>query len=567
MNSSAIQNPDKRVWALSGSPVAWALGFVVAISLATVVPMFIWGVPANLDLSNHFRFTLPFYDALAGGNPYPGWLAESNNGYGDPSFRFYPPALYYLLAAARSAFGNWYDATIATFALLSITGGLGMYFWANSILRNSTTAAWAGFFYALAPYHVNQLYQATMLAEWAGSALLPFCFAFVERVCERGKPRDIAGLATAYALLIFTHLPLAVIGSLALLVYALVRIGGPGKLRQKLGQLTKLAFGVVLGVAATAIYWVTMISEMRWIRVNDVEPIASVDYRFNFLLSTLSPDNLNVWWMNFLALMTLLLCAPVLFFLKRDAAPLRRLARPAIVLTAFALFMSLPLSRPIWSVFPPLQETQFPWRWLSLVSIGISLLAAISLPLLMQNTNRIKRILIFGMMSISIAFTLSHIVREAQYLSPQKFENTLAKVRGTASINYWLPIWARSNPPSMNSEVEARGTEARGTEARSVTVTSWQSQHRQFTVAAGAATDVRVKTFYYPHWTATANGTILPARPDGDGALLISVPADATTVNLDFREPSRTRVSGVMSFAGLLFIGALAIPRNWRRRR
>lgn len=556
MNSSAIQNPDKRVWAISGSPAARASGFVVAISLAVIVPMFIWGVPSNLDLSNHFRFTLPFYDAIAAGTPYPGWLAESNNGYGDPSFRFYPPALYYVLAAARFVFGNWYDATIATFALLSIASGLGMYFWANSILRDSSRAAWAAFFYALAPYHVNQLYQATMLAEWAGSAILPFCFAFVERVCEDGRRRDIAGLAVSYGILVFTHLPLAVIGSLALLVYALARINGPSQLV----QLTKLAVGVALGLAATAIYWVTMITEMRWIRVNDVEPIASVDYRLNFLLSTLSPDNLNVWWMNILALMTLLLCAPILFFFTRDAAPQRRLARPAMILTAFAIFMSLPLSRPIWSVFPPLQETQFPWRWLSIVSIGIALLAAVSLPLLMENTNRIKRLVIFGAMSISMAFTLSHIVREAQYLTPAKFANTLAGVRGTASVNYWIPIWARSNPRSMNSEVEAPG-------ARAVTVTSWQPQQRQFSVAAGAATDVRVKTFYYPHWTATANGTTLPARPDADGALLISVPADATTVNLDFREPPRTRVSGVVSFAGLLFIGALAIPRNWRRRR
>jgi uncharacterized membrane protein (UPF0136 family) len=523
--------------------------------------MFIWGVPSNLDLSNHFRFTLPFHDAIAGGNLYPGWLAESNNGYGDPSFRFYPPALYYLLSAARFTFGNWYEATIATFALLSIVGGLGIYFWANSILSDSR-AAWAGFFYALAPYHINQLYQATMLAEWAGSAILPFCFAFVERVCRSGRRRDIAGLAVAYGILVFTHLPLAVIGSLALLIYGLVRISGPGKL----GQLTKLALGVVLGLAITAIYWVTMISEVRWIRVNDVQPIASVDYRLNFLLSTFSPDNLNVWWMNILALMTLLFCAPILFLFRRDAAPQRRLARPAIVLTAFSLFMSLPLSRPIWSVFPPLQETQFPWRWLSIVSIGISLLAAVSLPLLMENTNRIKRLVIFGAMSVSIAFMLSHIIREAQYLTPQQFENTLADVRGTPSVNYWIPIWVRSNPRSMNSEVEAAGVT--GTKARAVTVTSWEPQHRQFSVAAGAASDVRVRTFYYPHWTATAaNGTVLPVRPDADGALLISLPADATTVNLDFREPSRTRVSGVMSFAGLLFIGALAIPRHWRRRR
>src|ERR1043166_9946855 len=103
---------------------------------------------------------------------------------------------------------------------------------------------WVAVFYALAPYHLNQLFQATMLAEWAGSAVLPFVFGFVDRVCKQGRPRDVAGLAFTYGLLLFTHLPLAVIGSMALLVYALVRIESPGKLL----KLAKLSFGVVLGV-------------------------------------------------------------------------------------------------------------------------------------------------------------------------------------------------------------------------------------------------------------------------------------------------------------------------------
>src|SRR5688572_11377495 len=274
MSSYVVQTRETRTWSFAGSPETKYIVFVVAVSLLTIVPALVFGVPSNRDLSNHFRFALPFYDAIAAGNFYPGWLAESNHGYGDPSFRFYPPALYYILAAARFSLGDWYQATVFTFALLSVTGGLGMYFWSNSILRDPR-AAWAGFFYALVPYHVNQLYQAMMLAEWAGSAILPFCFGFVERVCERGKPRDVAGLAIAYGILVFTHLPLAIIGSIALLVYALMRTGTRGIVP----TFAKLALGVALGLIATAIYWVTMVAELRWIAVNDIEPLASVDYR------------------------------------------------------------------------------------------------------------------------------------------------------------------------------------------------------------------------------------------------------------------------------------------------
>ena len=82
---------------------------VVGVSLAIIAPALIYGVPANKDLLNHFRFALPFYDSLSSGHLYPGWLAESNSGYGDPSFRFYPPALYYLLTLAKSVTGSWYS--------------------------------------------------------------------------------------------------------------------------------------------------------------------------------------------------------------------------------------------------------------------------------------------------------------------------------------------------------------------------------------------------------------------------------------------------------------------------
>src|ERR1051325_3331544 len=217
---------DSAPSAIGNRPSAIAL--VLAVSFAVMIPAIVWGIPSNIDLTNHFRFALPFHDAIAAGDLYPSWLAESNGGYGDPSFRFYPPAFYYLLAAARFVIGNWYGATLVAYVAVSLISGLGMYFWAKSILPSST-AMWASFFYALAPYHLNQLYQATLLAEWAGSAVLPFVFGFLERVCERGKPKDIAGLAATYGLLLFTHLPLAVIASLALPVYALARIGGPAK--------------------------------------------------------------------------------------------------------------------------------------------------------------------------------------------------------------------------------------------------------------------------------------------------------------------------------------------------
>jgi hypothetical protein len=224
--------------------------------------------------------------------------------------------------------------------------------------------------------------------------------------------------------------------------------------------------------------------------------------------------------------------------------------------------MSVPLSLPIWKLLKPLQETQAPWRWLALISMGGSILAAAGLQSL-RGLGSKTRIALAGAMAISVAFTLSHVVREAQYFPPQRFDKMIADVRGTPSINYWFPIWARADVRKMATEVEVAD--------RSVSIGSWQPEHREFSVMTarvdGPATEARVRTFYYPHWTATSEGRVLPTRPDKDGALLISLPQNPTSVQLDFREPRRTKLSIISSLAGLIIIGAMALPFRRRQKR
>ncbi len=103
-------------------PALLALG----AGAAAVLPAVCFGVPNNNDLANHFHFAIPFYEALRHGQFYPGWLATPNFGYGDVVVRFYPPALYYLLAAGRTITGNWYAGSLLVVTCLSALGSLGV---------------------------------------------------------------------------------------------------------------------------------------------------------------------------------------------------------------------------------------------------------------------------------------------------------------------------------------------------------------------------------------------------------------------------------------------------------
>jgi uncharacterized membrane protein (UPF0136 family) len=541
------------------SPETKRLLFVVLASLVIMSPMLIWGMPSSCDLSNHFRFALPFYDSIRAGHFYPGWLAESNSGYGDASFRFYPPALYYLLALARMLTGNWFAATLLTANILSVLGGLGVYFWARAI-ASTRFAVWAGILFAVAPYHLNQFFQSFMLAEFAGTAVLAFAFAFTERVCRHRRSRDVAGLAAAYGLLVLTHLPLAVIGSIALLTYSIFRLDS-GK---RLATFGSLSLSMALGLLASASYWTTMLVELSWIRADNVMPDPSVDYRANFVLATFSPDYLNVWWMNILLLATAAMFWPALALLWRSArtgAPThsenRKSLQALFAVFLLAIIMATPVSRPLWDALKPLQQTQFPWRWFAIISLVCPILLATAIPFWQKVGHgrlRSLAILAAGTATIAFAFSASHIIREAYWLTPQQFENTLAEIPGSPSVSQWLPVWVNEPNRTMTSPVEAGD--------RQVTIDSWQPERRIFQVSAGESTTARVRTFYYPHWIATAEGQSLAVSHTEDGAIRIALPARSGKITLEFQEPARVRYAAALNLTGWLLIGLLLLGRR-----
>jgi hypothetical protein len=541
--------------------------FMVAIVGAlAVLPIVIFGIPNGADLPNHIRFALPFYEALQSGHLHPGWLAESNYGLGDPRFIFYPPGLYYLLSGSRMLAGGWYWALVLTFISLSVAGGLGAYFWARSTFA-PRIAMWAGIVYTLAPYRLNELYQASLLSEYAACSILPFAFAFVERVIRRKSVYDVAGLGASYALLVLTHLPTAVIASIALTIYALVRIysetGNRGiSLIRRTGEarapLGRLALGTLLGVAASSFFWTSMVAELSWIKGNSADPNPYYDYQRNFLFSPSALTNRNTWYANILALAAVGFLLPGIAFIirsfKRDKSN-RALNASFLVLLA-TFFMATGLSKPVWAVVPKLSEVQFPWRWLSVVSLMGALLFAGSIPRWKEQFRgklRPRDLAVGLAFALSLVFVATQIIVDCDYLARARFEPLAQEVRGAVSFKDWLPIWAKefNQVEKMSAKAEAG--------ARPVTVTAWEAERRALRLESGAESTVRVQTYFYPHWKARAGGQVLPTSASADGLLLISAPTQAVDIELSFERPAQIRVFETLTIASWLMILVLLI--------
>jgi uncharacterized membrane protein len=523
---------------------------VVAIGLLASLALYVYGVPYGMDLPHHFRLAQGFVDSIRGGDFYPSWLSSPNSGYGDPSVRFYPPLFYYLLSLFRLVTGDWYIGTVLTLSLLTVTGGLGMYLWVSSLIE-PRYAVLAALVYVLTPFHANEMYQAGLFGQYTAAAVLPFVFAFTERIIANHRWRDAGGLGLSYGILVLSNLPLALLGSVAVSVYVVVRVAQTFTWR----SLYQLVAGALSGLAFSSCFWLPMLIELKWKSPSGSGQARWFDYKENFIFR-FSPNEMGDYWIPIITTATLLLALPALILLVRG---IRKALAPAVV-ALITFLLATTISKPLWDALPALQETQFPWRWLTITSVCLSVLVGLSLPELarMRHTRlRPLSLVLFGIPVIVLSFTILQVIRPAIFQNRSTFNQMVLSLSGSETNKDFLPVWVSGKPRTMAEPVEAP--------ARMVQVTEWSAKRREFTIAAGDLTEARLRIFYYPYWKATADGNELLTRPAEDGALLVSIPPNASTVKVEFVEPKSSSMAGILSALGLLAIALLFAQQTFRR--
>lgn len=216
-----------------------------------------------------------------------------------------------------------------------------------------------------------------------------------------------------------------------------------------------------------------------------------------------------------------------------------------MALCLFAFFMATPLSEPIWSMSKALQETQFPWRWLSLASIFTAAMFALSyryIADLSRSKWRPVALILIALMVCPLLFTPFRIMRFAGYIGSDEFRSFAAEVKTMPTNADFLPIWTGGKLKLMSQPVEA---------ARAVQLVNWDDSERVFRIAVGAEETARIKLLYYPRWqAATENGDILETSASDDGALMVKLPPRAATISIKFVEPFWINVSRYASFIG-----------------
>ncbi len=538
------------------------LSILFLASIIIIMPIIFYGIPNGSDTPQHYQFAITFFNSIQNGNFYPGWADATNSGYGDVGIRFYPPLAYYVMVGFRYLAGNWFDASILTFAFWFFLSGVGMYRWCREWFGENASLA-AAVVYIFMPYHANQIYNASTYAEFAASSILPFCFLFVTRVCRSGKIIDVIGLAVFYCLLILTHLPLTIIGSLSLLIYSLLSLE-----KSKLfSTLLKLSSGVFLGILASSFYWIKMVSELDFVKHTSTKFTANeYDFHSNFLCSFLyALFSENVYRSSLFCDSMLLVSAGVfvscaVIFYKWSKVKSNDKIFNVSILFIFSVFIATPLSVVIWENFSVLEKIQFPWRWLAITSMtGAFFVAACydSLISLFLTKARPMALLTVGLIAICVVFTFAKIIRESNQMPREDFTAQTKYLVNSGSYECWWTIWSKKEGVGFPRKVSV--------EDRSAQIIAWQPMEREIIFSAGNPTTARIATFYYPHWRATVNGQPTELQLDDNGVMLVPLPAETAAVRIWFQEPETTRIFSYVSLFSwliMLFAGLFIFWKN-----
>ncbi len=520
--------------------------FVGLLVTLVMLPMPLLGIPDGYDLFQHMRFAVTFHEAILNGDFFPGWGAADNYGFGSIGIRYYPPVSHYLMAFTQMLTKDWFDTFWINSFFWMYLGCAGVYFWAKEWL-SSWQSVVAVIVFLVVPYHTLQIYEYVLYSEFAALGILPFCFLFATRIVSRNRFIDAILFSISYSLLLLTHIPLTIIGSIGLGIYILFLIDW----RQPKKTIVNFIIAFGLSLSATAFHWLRVVTEIGWVKLNSPEYYAAGAYdykKYFFPLIYSSYDKYvpkMLWLLDISVIFSILLILPLTVYLilqiissDKTRHSERKILYALSVTGLFSIFiMSVP-SYFIWNAFPLLQKIQFPWRWLSLAALIGAMSFTFAFFQLISRSKNFKKLIIYAGLLLILAmplFDFTQFILFSEPLTREKFAEKIAAMPREEGCDCWWTVWTKKEAFDKREKVDAA--------SRFVNINRWDSESREFTVGKGASVIIRIATFYHPHWKAEVNGQAVEVQKDDDGSILIPVSDGESSVKLYFQEPLKLNIA------------------------
>ncbi len=575
---------------------AWWLVVVSVLSLPAVWPLLTVPFFASDDGLFHLYRLAALDDALRQGVLYPRLFPSFAFGYGQAVFSYYGPLSYYLAELIHLLSAAFPDSIKWTFALGYVGAGWAAFALARQFVP-PLPALLGAVAYMYFPYHLAETYQRGALAEHLAFVWLPLVLwgatplqiadcrlqigganpgvgsgvqllnpegAGVQLQRQRRGQRRARTLVFVLSLaaLILTHSLTAMIFlPFVVLYYFVIRWDLEiGSRKLEVGSW-KFGVGLALALGLTAFYWLPVLTQSRWVGLSAgldnegyrahlapvlsfVQPSLVFQYAPQQLVAADHPLGLLSFFLLLGALVVLVRSA-------RTADPSIRLVRLFVGLSIAALFMMLELSLPIWqALHNPLSFLQYPWRFMALAALGVSLSVAIMIgyggrqvhaetgtqgsktllpcvPVYLFPCVLLIPLLILTAIAVLPLKPLPTPAADKQAMWQNDFQQRQIGATWTAE---YMPWWVRADRTAIPSAARAPSSEV-SLPAPLLTLVDASYTLRRYRVqpppqpsptqsAGEGAYTLRFHQFYLPQWRVTLNGQLLSTFPSTDLGLL-----------------------------------------------
>jgi len=388
----------------------WPLALLLLLSLVAMGPLlqpgYFWGAH---DARHDVYFIFQYDRSVQDGIWFPRWSPDFTFGYGYPFFIIYGPLASFVGELLHHFLGLGYEASVkAVFGLSILLSGLGMYGFVRSWLGRDAGLV-AAVAYMVIPYHLVDVYVRAAMAEAVALAFLPLVLWGFRETIRRPRWGALLGAAAAYAGLMWTSNLVTLIFTPALAAYIVLLAitlppapaprkgqGGPtwqARWQQiksmRAGRWLAAAAAFALGLGLSAAFFIPALVEQRFINQTQwfgeyYDPARHFVYfhqlfnpAWGFGISVAGPDEAAQGGLSFqLGAVPSVLSLIALATSGRFGRGLRRELWFWGLWGGLSIFLTLGISALAWRYVPLVPYAQFPWRYLTLAMLPLSILPA-----------------------------------------------------------------------------------------------------------------------------------------------------------------------------------------------
>ncbi|MBF0595801.1 MAG: hypothetical protein HQL22_12665, partial [Candidatus Omnitrophica bacterium] len=534
----------------NAAAVAGVVALLLALALLLTFPLLSSRILTTFD----YRGSLVKFAAMAvswtNGDLAGRWTPDILWGYGYPIFNFYSPLFYYFAAGLSFVLPGVLAFNVSLMAVFA-AAGLSMFLFAREFWGKGGGLLSAALYLA-APYHLLNLYVRGSSAELTGYAVIPLVFWAIFRLSSAFDGGIFLLGALASALLMLSHNITALFYFPMLILYAgFLFLTGPVRRPATIVMPFLLLAG---GLFLSAYFWLPALLERKYVQLWRIDG-GMYDFHRHFLYikqllyapwgfgdSAPGPNDGMSLMVGPLHLLLALL-AGIVIFRRVDLQGVRR--QIVFFGAAFiaAAFMSLGASCFLWEKLPLLHCAQFPWRFLMVMALAVSLVGGGSACIL---RGKARRWALAAVLAVLVLVTLP-MTRPFGYEETgfKNIKDFLVHSAPWDNMEY-LPVGARPMPfkepvqkmYAIKGRIEATVLKAlKGTEA-------------QYVIRVLEPSVMVYHSYYFPGWKVSADGKDVALVDDNPlGLIVFMLPPGEHQVRIYFTDTPVRRVAAGISMA------------------